>query len=125
MKKPIFWIPEYQDIIDELPFGVWFDYWEAETPEMAILPISYWTRERFLAYFPYCKDLSDEAREKLPLLRRVDMRVQCLKKVGVVPRGRPDYIRKDMRKYFRMVPYYALDIDNINALYSSPDPAEV
>lgn len=118
MAHPLYWTAEdlgndlaiIVDILRGGPPQRFFDYFGAEKPEEALLPISYWSKERILFYV----NNSDALRPAYPTLKRMklaDLQACALRRVLVAPTGRC-WTEEDMKAHeWRHTTFWSLDTD--------------
>ena len=89
---------------------IFFDMCGAETPEEAQLPMSYWTKQRFVFYIQN----SNRLRAALPVISRMkleDLRACALKESTILPTGR--FMSDNGRAHheWRHTTFWSLDAD--------------
>ena len=94
--------------------GHFFDYYGAEKPEEAALPISYWSRQRILLYCRYAK----APRKSMVVLERMnlgDLRANALRPLGKIKTGKRATF-SDRHGQWRNTEFWGLDMANIRLL---------
>lgn len=105
------------DLADE-PVPHYYDYWGAETPESAELPMTYWSKGRILMY---CEDAKSVRPDALPILEKMkleDLRCMALVSIGKRPTGNMYDMRPGQYGEWRNTTFYMLDVENINRMVS-------
>lgn len=108
-------IDALDDMAGQAP-KIYYDYYGAETPEGAELPISYWSKERIMFYLRESKLIK---REVIPVLERFrldDLRAVALMRVGKRPTGNLRDMRPREKGEWRNTTYWSLDVESINSI---------
>lgn len=107
------------NILEECEYGhcqLFYDYWGAESPDEAELPITYWSKARILEYCERSGNVKREAVEILRRMRLEDLRANALLYVGTTPTGN---LFSDAKcREWRHTRFYSLDVANINLMVS-------
>lgn len=95
---------------------IYYDYYGAETPEDAELPISYWSKERIMFYLRESKLVKREVIPILEKFRLDDLRAVALMRVGKRPTGNLRDMRPREKGEWRNTTYWSLDVESINSI---------
>ncbi len=95
-----------------------YDYFGSSTPEEAMLPMSYWTKERILEYLNKCENppVNREIYQALKKFNLSDLRVCALVSVGKMPTGSMKSMSYGGHEW-RNTTFYRLDLDNVNTMF--------